>query len=113
MSPGKHCPHCRRDIGVWPIFRASLPNRMWCPHCKTRLRYRNIKGLFALVLVIAVVVAVGAYVAAHELAPTDSPGIRLGIFALILLPAWAAVELPVAWYLRHRYELEVVELRSE
>ncbi len=62
---------------------------------------------------IAFVAAVGAYIAAHELAPTGSPSIQLGIFALILLPAWAVVELPVAWYLRHRYELEVVERRSE
>ena len=113
MSSGKHCPHCGRDIGVWAIFRATLPNRVWCPHCKTRLRYRNIKGLFALVVVLAVVVVVGAYFVAHELVPTGSPRIRVGIFALISLSTWAVVELRLAWYLRHGYELEVVQHRSE
>ena len=113
MSPGKHCPNCGQDIGVWPIYRAGLPNRVPCPHCKTRLRYCNTKGLLALVFVIATIGAVGAYIAAHVLAPTNSPGVRIGIFALIFIPVWAVVELPIAWYLQHRHELDVVERRSE
>ncbi len=109
MNPGKNCPHCGRDIGVWPIFSAALPNRIWCPHCKSRLRYRNTTGSLATVLAIGLLVAVGAYGAAERLAPSDSFAIWAGVFVLIIAALWSLLELLAAWYLRHRYELEVLE----
>ncbi len=29
MADGGHCPNCGNDIGVWPIFAAVAPSRIW------------------------------------------------------------------------------------
>jgi hypothetical protein len=110
MSPGKNCPSCGRDIGVLPIFSAGLPNRIWCPHCKARLRYRDTLALMMLVLAIAVVMGVGAFFATRELVPAGWRGLPVfGIFMLIFGGGWCVVELVLTWFLRRWYELEIVK----
>ena len=39
MLSGNECPVCGENIGIWAVFRAPLPNRIYCPHCGERLRY--------------------------------------------------------------------------
>ena len=39
MAGDNNCPKCDRDIGIWAVFKATLPNRIFCPHCGTRLEY--------------------------------------------------------------------------
>jgi hypothetical protein len=109
MNPGKDCPHCGDDIGVWPVFSAGLPNRIKCPHCKARLRYHNTTGLVVTLLVLSVPLAAGAYFAACELVPDDSAGIRVLAFVAIFLGAWSALELPAVWLLRSQRELQVTK----
>ena len=45
---GRHCPSCRKDIGIWPVFTAGLPDWIRCPHCRCRLRYENATGVVVL-----------------------------------------------------------------
>jgi hypothetical protein len=106
MADGMHCPECGKDIGVWPIFSAGLPSRIWCPHCHSRLRYRNTTGVLLLILLVLVGVLAGAYFTASAL-PT-SQTIGLVIFGVIALGAWVPVELVVTWFLRNYRELECI-----
>lgn len=108
MSAGKLCPACGKDIGVWPIFSAGLPNRIWCPHCRARLAYRNAWAVFLVVLgVMAGVVAAGYYAATAL--PDARPAVRALAFGGVVLGAWVPVELAVAWFLRQHRELAVVD----
>lgn len=109
MGDGKHCPGCGKDIGMWPIFSAGLPNRIWCPHCKARLRYRNALGLLLGGLALAAAAALGSLYAARELVPSEPRLAQTGVVLLIFFAVWCAVEFLLVWLLRSHYELEVVE----
>jgi uncharacterized protein (DUF983 family) len=104
MGDGKHCPSCGKDIGVWPVFSAIWSNLIWCPHCKSRLRYRKtgivIVVLFAVGIVIAACVFV--IVRALEIAWPRS------VWAAIVLIFWVPVQLALARFLRNRRQLELV-----
>ncbi|MBX9581454.1 MAG: hypothetical protein K2X87_14230 [Gemmataceae bacterium] len=63
MGDGQHCPACGRDIGVWPVFTAGLPNRVRCPHCSARLGYHDIGWVVVVLLLVLAGVLVGAYYA--------------------------------------------------
>jgi hypothetical protein len=39
MDTDNDCPKCGREIGVWAVFKAPLPNRIYCPRCGARLEY--------------------------------------------------------------------------
>jgi len=56
LVDGKRCPSCQRDIGVWPILTAGLPNRIWCPHCHARLSYRFTSQNIAILVWVAILV---------------------------------------------------------
>ena len=38
MPTGNDCPVCGENIGMRAVFRAPVPNRIYCPHCR-ELRY--------------------------------------------------------------------------
>jgi uncharacterized protein (DUF983 family) len=103
MGDGKHCPSCGKDIGKWPVFSAMWPSLIWCPHCKSRLRYRNTAS------VVAVLFAVGILIALVAFAIVSSLSIRSPIrtWAAIVLISWVPVELALTWFLRNRRELEL------
>ena len=61
MGDGKHCPNCGNDIGVWPVFSAAWPSLIWCPRCKSRLRYGNTALVIAVLLVVLIVIAGAAF----------------------------------------------------
>lgn len=103
---GKHCPECGKDIGVWPVFFASLPNRIFCRHCDARLAYREASGIWwltivALVLVLIVSGVVGA-IAENLFNPVMLP---IG-FLVTLIACWVPIEYGLARRLRSRYILE-------
>jgi hypothetical protein len=108
MGDGKHCPECGEDIGIWPVFSAGWPDRIWCPHCKARLRYRLGLGLMLGGLALALAAALGSLHAARDLVP-DEPLALFSAFSLIFFADWALVELSVVWFLRRHCELELVE----
>jgi len=107
MADGKSCPVCSRDIGVWAIFAAGVPNRIRCPHCGARLRYDGAIALMAVPFVVVVL----ATLVAHE-AAVDVGVARPGFFvAVLLLVTWIPIELLLAIYLRDHRTLQVVEPR--
>ncbi|MFI5455928.1 MAG: hypothetical protein ACHRXM_10805 [Isosphaerales bacterium] len=100
MNDGKHCPACGKDIGIWPIFSAGLPNRIWCPHRKARLCYRGVVRLSLALVIIAVALATAPAYATIGFPPDRSFPLRLAAFGVTLLALWMPVELAVALYLR-------------
>ena len=104
MADGKHCPACGRDIGLWPVFSAGLPNRIWCPHCSARLTYRGIGGVFLAPVVVLAAASAGASFASAAF-PGTGTIVRLAVFVGVLLGAWALVELALVWFLRRNRPL--------
>jgi FlaA1/EpsC-like NDP-sugar epimerase len=99
MSDGRHCPACGKDIGLWPVVAAPLPNLVRCPHCRTRLKYRGTAWLFVVVIFVALIVAVGAYAVAQRL--IGEPDLLTAATAVIILVvAWVPIEVFLAAYLR-------------
>jgi len=102
MADGKHCPACGADVGIWPVFSAGLPNLIRCPKCKARIGYQRIGAVLAILLVVLCVVFAVAYVVAGFF----ESNYRLLAFVVVVLGAWAPVELGVALYLRTNKILE-------
>ena len=107
MANGKVCPACGKDIGVWAIFSAGVPNRIRCPHCRSRLRYDGTIALMALPFAVVVLAAL----VFHEVA-VDVGVARPGLLvAGLLLVTWLPVELLLALYLRDHRTLRTVAPR--
>jgi hypothetical protein len=111
MADGRHCPACARDVGVWPVFSAGLPNRIWCPHCGARARYDRVAGPILALLAAAVVAAAAAFGVAFVVARrvTDHPLVWMGVFTAAFIAGMAGAELLVAQFLRSRRQLTVIE----
>ena len=105
MSDGKHCPSCGNDIGVWPVFSAAWPSLIWCPTCKSRLRYRQTADVIAVLVIFLIVIAAGAFVLVSSLVSTR----RRLIWATAVIICWVPVQLAVTWFLRNRRELELAD----
>jgi uncharacterized protein (DUF983 family) len=54
METDNNCPKCGEDIGIWAVFKATLPNRIYCPHCGARLEYGGTWGLIIFAIVASV-----------------------------------------------------------
>ena len=107
MANGKVCPACGKDIGVWAIVAAGLPNRIRCPHCGTLLRY---DGTFAL-LVLPFAIVILAALIVHEVA-IDVGLPRPGLIVVVqVLLTWVPVEFLLALYLRDHRNLHLVKPR--
>ena len=59
MPTGNDCPACGENIGIGAVFKAPVPNRIYCPHCGERLRYGETWGL-----IVAAVFALNAVIVA-------------------------------------------------
>jgi uncharacterized protein (DUF983 family) len=103
MGDGKHCPNCGKDIGVWPVFSAGWPSLIWCPRCKSRLRYRKTAPVIAVLLVVLIVIAAAAFV----LVSYFTTRWWRPIWAMVMIISWVPVQLAVTWFLRNRRELEL------
>lgn len=93
---GKHCPACKVDIGVWPVFSAVMPHLIRCPQCKARLVYQDTW----LVTVVLILLGAGIAVAGYFIAGYFRELPHLLSFTIFMFVAWVPVELVVAWYLR-------------
>jgi uncharacterized protein (DUF983 family) len=103
MGGGRHCPNCGNDIGIWPIFSATWPSLIWCPRCKSRLRYRNTALAMAALLVILIAIAAVVFMVVSSLATRW----RMSIWAVVMIISWVFVQLAVTWFLRNRRDLEL------
>jgi hypothetical protein len=101
---GKHCPSCRRDIGMWSVVAAGLPDRIRCPHCQCRLRYENAIGVFVVLAVALAGVLYGAVWIAGLLLPSTT-GPRNMLLAGVVVAAWIPVEVAAVRFLRARRKL--------
>jgi hypothetical protein len=101
MTDGKNCPVCQRDIGIWPVFAAGLPNRIRCPHCSARLTYSRLLGVLLVLLVALAVTGAGSWYAAAAI-----PGLHPNQHKLaavgIMLGLWVLIELAAAQFLRNK-----------
>lgn len=107
MPDKNACPVCGANIGLVAVFKAPLPNRIYCPHCGERLRYRNSWWLVLPVILVMVAAAAGAPLTAELL---DVRGLAFGLVLLgHLVVAGVACEVAfvlMLWY--GSFELEPV-----
>src|SRR5690349_5286892 len=101
MNDGKHCPACRKDIGIWPVLSATLPNRIRCPHCRARLSYDNAGALMINVMLLLILLCVGSYYFLRQRDTSTSVMFYVHVAALALA-AWLPIELAATFYMRSR-----------
>src|SRR5262245_16895655 len=96
MNDGKHCPACGTDIGFWPVFWASQPDRISCPTCKAHLAYVGVRAVqLIIVLVLLILIAIGGILASRV-----DGALGLVSFILVMLAGWVLVEATVTRYVR-------------
>jgi hypothetical protein len=114
MSDGRHCPACKKDIGLWPVFLAVWPTRVKCPHCKSLLRYDiNVwRTLFLFVIPLAVVfVVLPLVLMSYFFGGLDIIPLILALILYFVL--WEAFEIINAVYWRSHKTLEIVKRGSD
>lgn len=106
---GVHCPVCRRDITVWSVVRASMPDQIRCPHCHSRLEYTQAEMVWSVVIVIllGLLVLLGYGLSWMTTSP---PAVVLLLFGIGAV--WLPVEVSAAHYLRRHRRLKTVPARS-
>lgn len=98
MPHGNDCPACARDIGIWALFKAPLPNRIRCPHCRERLWYRDAGGLIAVFAVLLAVLVAAALGAAYASGIEGSP---IAAAVAVLLIGFVPFEVSYVLLLRY------------
>lgn len=109
MDNGKDCPNCGRDIGMWAIFSASLPNRIKCPHCSARLTYQDIRRLLIILAILTVAVIAGSMYIVSQISTLRSIWEKLMVFSILLIVLWIPIEYFTALFLRTRKALKRVD----
>ncbi len=107
MPTGNDCPACGENIGIWAVFRAPFPNRIFCPHCRERLRYGHTDLLIAGAVCAFVALTVLGLAAALWVGFGDVVQVVVAPVAVLLLGG-AAIEVVfvcVLWYGSYRLEL--------
>jgi hypothetical protein len=105
MPTGNDCPVCGENIGMWAVFRAPLPNRIYCPHCRERLRYGDTDLLIGAAVVSFALVAGFALWATYESGAFGPAAIGILLGTLILgLVAVEIVFVLALWYGSFRLE---------
>jgi hypothetical protein len=109
MSLGTDCPSCHKDIGVLSVFLAGTPNRIRCPHCKTRVRYVGIRRLLWLLALLGAFVFGVSFVLVTCVFMIENEDKRCVVCVGLVFALWALVELTVTRYLRRNKTLECVK----
>ena len=107
MSDGKHCPACGKDIGIWPVLTAGLPNWLRCPHCKARLSYGNSGAVVICLFVLLLVLSAAVFYVIRQRYAANGVQFHL-LLAGLVLAAWLPVEFGATLYLRNRGTLQKV-----
>ena len=87
------------------IVKAALPNRIKCPHCKSRLVYKPFPWaltLMSLVLYLALIVCV---VIGYRSLFTVSENMTIILNILIAIVLWQPFEFALATRLRNKHKL--------
>jgi hypothetical protein len=98
---------CGENIGKRTVYKAPLPNRIYCPHCRTRLRYGGTNGpvgLAVILVVLLVVACLGVYFAVGERDPLPAAAFVVFVAGAVLIEV---VFVAVLWY--GGYALEPVD----
>jgi uncharacterized membrane protein len=82
-----------------------LPNRIRCPHCRSRVRYAGIGGVIAFLIVLFIVLSSTAFALAQMIIPGSLSFEHIAVFAALLVAAWTPIELATALFLRRRRRL--------
>ena len=107
MSDSRHCPECGANIGLWAVFKAPLPNRIFCPQCKQRLQHTPITGLVVVAVILTLVVCLGATYLGMQFGDDPVTGMLAGVGALVVGCAMLEVAfVTILWY--GDYELKAV-----
>jgi len=113
MNSGRDCPACKKDIGLWPVFRAAWPTRVKCPHCKSTLRYgiRVWRTFFIFVLPLTLALLVLSFALTWRVFGTLDI-VSFAFSLLLFVVAWGIFEIISAVYLRSHRALRIVKLGS-
>lgn len=104
MSNGKDCPGCGRDIGFMALVKAPWTTRITCPHCRSRLKYLNVRN-FNIVLV-AISIVIGFPAGFFFVAFIYDDEIYLSFLILLaVIILWLPIELMLSRYLRANKQL--------
>ena len=104
--PRSNCPSCQQDIGVASVFFASSPSRIRCPHCRTRLRYVDIRPVLWILALAAAIAFGSSYALSEYVIQIESSALRLLVFVALFIGFWTPVELAIAFYVRKNKTLE-------
>ena len=106
MPTGNDCPVCGENIGMLAVFRAPVPNRIYCPHCRERLRYGDTNLMIvAAMIALTLVVAASVWLISFAGVNGTEVDVALGIGAMILgLVAIEVAFVCVLWYGSFRLE---------
>src|SRR5579863_3039254 len=108
---GAHCPVCRKEIGIWPIFvaRFLIPSRFGrcvCPHCATCLEFENAAHIHRIYLIASAFLAATVLIPAglvgfvYETSQTHLiySGLDLLLLSLVgIIAALIGLSLPLEW----------------
>ena len=113
MASGNDCPECGKNIGIMAVFKAPLPNRIWCPTCRARLEYGGTGLLLIVAVVLTLVLAAAAgYLGVLLWEKDDGLAVIAMVGVLILGGALLEVGLVLElWY--GGYQLQRVGKRRE
>ena len=96
---GKICPNCGKDIGILDIMLAGLPNRIKCPHCKSRVKYQNASLFLSILLVIGLLLVVLVHPLVKKMNISPQP-LEFIVFIFSVWLLWQPFEFIAALYLR-------------
>ncbi|MCK5851920.1 hypothetical protein KAH27_02720 [bacterium] len=103
------CPNCKKDIGVWSIYKAGLPNMIKCPHCKSKLRYEPSGWKMVLIsYAISIPIFAAIYFFVSNCLSLSKNGQIIAMVLLIFL-AWTPFEIYFVRRLRSKHELLLKE----
>ena len=104
-TSGSICPSCAKDIGVWSIMRAPLPNiGIRCPHCKAALEYTPAEwGFIGVILLLFIPLLVVVAAATRRLLGATT--LSAVAFFVVALALWLPIEFVMARRLRARSQL--------
>ena len=88
------------------VLLATTPNRIRCPHCKTRVRYINTRRVMRTLILIAAAIFGLSFVLVTYVLRIEDKGNRCYVMFGIFIISWILVELATAHYLRRNKTLE-------
>jgi len=106
---GKRCPVCHTDVGFWAVFRALWPTRIFCPQCKSKLRYRAGHGFGMIAIVAAVGIAIVAFCMTSALVSAQSEHAFVAVLFLSWLILYEAFLLATTPLLRRYGQLSLAK----